>query len=278
MGGRNKRGEHWLHRWKHWGRRAQYPSAAALTSDGSYVPYPSWSFADGLELVDDPSPARWVEESLDPHPWATVGNIVPDSFEAYARVLHPAYLGHGVDLKPITWAEVAEMAGTELHPRADFGRLAGLGDDLNAHPEWGQRPPEGDLPREVARPLAEVLRRNTTTPEECWFCVWFGWGSTFALEDYDEDTYKHVKTPGREHLLLRGSIDEVDVVGNQHVDGPSIWWPDDHAWCVATEIDLDSTYVGGARDCIAALLAEPRLETFPAAIDDRLGVDAINEP
>ena len=27
---------------------------------------------------------------------------------------------------------------------------------------------------------------------------------------------------------------------------PSIWWPEDRAWCVATDIDLFDTYVGGS--------------------------------
>ena len=277
MGGKKGPHEHWLHRWRPWRRRKQVYSAAILTFDGNSVPYPSWSFPDGLELRHDPSPAGWIEASLDKHPWATVGNILPDSFDAYARVLHPAYRGRGAE-EPITWAEVAEMSGTELHPRADFGRLAGLRDDLNAQPSWGQRPDVGDLPPEVANPLVGLLRDHTSTPETCWFCVWFGWGTLFALEGYDEDTYPHVKTPGREHVLLRGSIDMVGAAGSNEVSGPSIWWPDDHAWCVATEIDLDSTYVGGSAECIAALLANSRLETLPARIDDRVdaGADTIN--
>ena len=268
------RARKWLDRWRP--RKTQARSAVVLTSDGSSVPYPGWSFAEGLELQHDPSPARWIEESLGAHSWATVGNILPDCFEAYARILHPAYRGNGPDMQPITWAEVARISGTELHPLADFGRLAGLGDDLNARPAWGQRPAEGDLPDEIARPLVDVLRRYTSTPEDCWFCVWFGWGSTFALEGYDEDAYNHVKTPGREHLLLRGSIEMAPLVGNQEVSGPSIWWPEDHAWCVATEIDLDSTYVGGSSECIDGVLDAAMLEVMPATIGDRLGVDTVN--
>jgi hypothetical protein len=40
----------------------------------------------------------------------------------------------------------------------------------------------------------------------------------------------------------------------------NLWWPDDHAWCVATEIDLDSTYVGASEACIEELLANSKLE------------------
>jgi hypothetical protein len=124
----------------------------------------------------------------------------------------------------------------------------------------------------------DILRRNTTTPDDCWFCVWFGYGTLFALDGYDEATYRHVKTPGREYLLLRGAIDMVGAAGSGQVSGPSIWWPDDHAWCVATEIDLDSTYVGASAECIAGLVAEARLETLPAELGDRVdgAADTIN--
>jgi hypothetical protein len=52
----------------------------------------------------------------------------------------------------------------------------------------------------------------------------------------------------------------------------NLWWPADHAWCVATEIDLDSTYVGGSEACIEELLANSELEV--ARLDGAAGVTA----
>jgi hypothetical protein len=43
---------------------------------------------------------------------------------------------------------------------------------------------------------------------------------------------------------------------------PNIWWPDDRAWCVATELDGYSSYVGGSRACIDSVLASPDVETI----------------
>jgi len=48
----------------------------------------------------------------------------------------------------------------------------------------------------------------------------------------------------------------------------SLWWPEDRAWFVATEIDLNSTYVGGSTSTIEALLASPGLEAFPVTPND----------
>jgi len=51
---------------------------------------------------------------------------------------------------------------------------------------------------------------------------------------------------------------------------PNLFWPSDRAWCVATEIDLDSTYVGGSRALVEAILADGRLESRLAQLDDRV--------
>ncbi len=50
----------------------------------------------------------------------------------------------------------------------------------------------------------------------------------------------------------------------------SLWWPDDQAWCVATEVDFESTYIGGMRNCIEAVVKDSRLEAL--VIDPRQGV------
>jgi hypothetical protein len=55
--------------------------------------------------------------------------------------------------------------------------------------------------------------------------------------------------------------------------GPSIWWPDDRAWCVATEIDFRWTYVAGSRELVDALVADERFEALHATITDGARID-----
>jgi len=61
---------------------------------------------------------------------------------------------------------------------------------------------------------------------------------------------------------------------------PNIWWPDDRAWCIATEIDLMSTYVGGGRRCVDSLVNHPELEA--AFVEPSDGItwadDRLNPP
>jgi hypothetical protein len=72
------------------------------------------------------------------------GALVPDSFEDYARILHPAYrpLGDGRE-EAVTWATVASWTGRVAHPVMQFERIADLGTDPNTQPEWGRRPEVG---------------------------------------------------------------------------------------------------------------------------------------
>ena len=63
----------------------------------------------------------------------------------------------------------------------------------------------------------------------------------------------------------------------QPVDGPNLWWPEDRAWCCATDIDHVSSYVGGSRAFIGEILASC-LETLEVAADARIDrqADTIN--
>ena len=70
------------------------------------------------------------------------------------------------------------------------------------------------------------------------------------------------------------------IDGNRWSQSPSIIWPDDHSWVLATEIDFDSTLVAGTTELIRELVQTPGLEVFPIRIDADLtwGGDRINHP
>ena len=44
----------------------------------------------------------------------------------------------------------------------------------------------------------------------------------------------------------------------------------DRSWCVATEVDLYDTFIGGTEDCASAVLAAADLEAFRVAAQDRI--------
>ena len=60
-------------------------------------------------------------------------------------------------------------------------------------------------------------------------------------------------------------------------DGPSgggrcanLIWPRDRSWCIAAEIDWDSTLVACSTEIVDQLLADTRLETFEVGYHDDL--------
>ncbi|MBF4609590.1 hypothetical protein [Curtobacterium sp. VKM Ac-1393] len=51
---------------------------------------------------------------------------------------------------------------------------------------------------------------------------------------------------------------------------PQMLWPEDRAWVLASEIDWDSTIVGGSRALVDAVLDDDRFEAFPVDEDSDL--------
>lgn len=51
-------------------------------------------------------------------------------------------------------------------------------------------------------------------------------------------------------------------------------WPADHAWCVGTEVDFDSTLVGCSRTAADEILSCKELEAVPIDPHDSLQHDA----
>ncbi len=54
---------------------------------------------------------------------------------------------------------------------------------------------------------------------------------------------------------------------------PNLFWPQDHAWCVASEIDLYCTIVGGPQALADALVANPALEAWRVEPEDPVTSD-----
>jgi hypothetical protein len=83
-----------------------------------------------------------------------------------------------------------------------------------------------------------------------------------------------VRLPHRDYLLFREPLAKAEG----WEDGPNLWWPDDRAWCVASEIDLPYTYVGGPKELVDAILRSPAIEALPARDTDGISYssDTVN--
>ena len=61
---------------------------------------------------------------------------------------------------------------------------------------------------------------------------------------------------------------------------PTIWWPEDRSWFVASDADFGWTYVAGATPLIDAVESSPRLEALRTDYHRSHTIDAdmLNEP
>jgi hypothetical protein len=226
----------------------------------------------GRPVESDPSAGEWVARAVAGRQPGTVGSLVPPVFEAYARVLHPAYRYADDDDVEVGWAEVAAFNGTTAHALMQWPSITGSWDYVrdDDQPEvWNGAPDEGHLPAALAARMAAVLAGHTTTPDDCWFGIWHG----FEFLSGGSPT---LSVPGREYWLLRGPVElaAANLAAEPSEQSANLWWPADRAWCVATDIDLMSTYVGGSQAAIAALLAVPGVDAWPASPQHPVGFDA----
>lgn len=258
---------------------------------------------------DDLVQAAWIQERV-VGPGVGLLSILPAGFPVYVRVLHPAEGPWPDQPGPVRWAEVAERAGVTIHASIDFDELAAALDHRTGSEGWDLGEPDvGNLEPEPLAALCDILAHHTATPQTCWFGVWDGHGwlhpggvlvavltGTDVVEDSDggasqpSDQVVPMRgltwdepspamplfgLPWREHRLLSGPLDAALEMGSV-INGvffphsPSLIWPDDHAWCVATDVDLRSTYIAATPALADELLSDGRLEAWLVRPDDPL--------
>jgi hypothetical protein len=253
-----------------------------------------------LRAAADVHDADWVVLGVRGVDASGVGALVPAVFDRYARVFHPASRDGGIDVR---WADVAAANNRLMHPAAEWGSLTGSWQIESQADLWDCPPSIGTLPERLAERLAETLAPLTRDSLRCKFGVWDGWGEAtlmyFVKEGTPEDVPRrareqaeakmaawravlnHAPTfllPDRNMHLLEGSLDSISEFYEDHRNPPGIWWPEDRAWCVATDIDLMSTYVGGSHDAIRAVLDDEQVEALAVPVDQSVTwqADAVN--
>ncbi len=216
--------------------------------------------------------ADWIRDRLVESNILTVGSVIPSGFDAYARVLHPARVVKGENEESTRWAEVASWSHMELEPKAQFHSVALPPESPGSSDLSRCRPPRrGSLTAADCTALAALLRSHTTTADSCWFCLWEG----YAWQGLESDPIPpeilsgpKVMLARRDYVLYSGPIEAASAIDDADWRSPNLWWPVDQAWCVASDIDLPWTYVGGSSKLIEELLAREDLEVLPAGPAD----------
>ena len=208
-----------------------------------------------LRHEPDVSKADWFTDSGDP--WTQLCCIGPSGFAGYARLLH--------------------TVGAEDELTDPY-----LLEEL-----------EGHLDEKLLLRLLSHLARHTTTPLDCYFGLWDGFGDihgspavgavtagrsrrgghepkTAVPAAFPPEVLEgpRVRIPARDYFLFRGALSRAgqwgaaDLVPGhpRPINSPNLIWPADHAWFVATDIDLPWTGIGGSAKLIQELLAQESLD------------------
>jgi len=145
------------------------------------------------------------------------------------------------------------------------------------------------MPPAVLAGVLEVLAGFTADPGDCYHAVWDGWGwqdgdgataTGSAFHHSDPRRFRpprpappalppevlagpRLSHPNRDYLLFHGPLRAALGIGRQVTadwrlpQSPSLLWPSDRSWVLATEIDFDSTLVGGTAQLAEELLQAP---------------------
>lgn len=203
----------------------------------------------GLTRLADPHAGDWINERLLSHdrPGTPVGCVVPTGFARVVRVFHPA--------GGRTWAQVAAANDRVMHPLAQWYGIRPEFDGTGRSSDYD--PEERSMPPEVQAAVLDHLPGGDLV-----FAVWVGWGCWTDLE------LPEVVVPGwggRDYVLFSGPravVSSWPGMQEPFSVSASLVWPRNRAWCVATDIDWDSTLIAGDDDeVVEALLADDRLET-----------------
>jgi hypothetical protein len=267
---------------------------------------------EGVQVVNGAEAGAWIEPHLGGE-FGAVSLQVPKVFDAYARIFHPP-----TDEKHrrVTWAEAARRLGRTAHREMQWHQIVESTDTdglqnsnwSGSIPEWGRMELD-DLDR-----LGAVLADRTADPEHC-----FSGLCRIDRSPVDDLTDDGARVPdlelplGRDMVVFAGSLSAVlrlehieqraaierrgereELIGPRFPEGfaldwywreaPSIIWPADRSWFVTSEVDFDSTLVGGNRSLIDDLVAAPGLEVYEvdpdtslAAFSDKLNPVELSE-
>jgi hypothetical protein len=223
--------------------------------------------------------------SIEPDwPGVPVAALIPEMFEAYAKIFHPIEghyenIDHPLDLEErkilglpechvlcdfvqrmrtdreaptLRWKQVAEALGVPFQRQLSHEWFRPVLEP-GCWPRYVSGPDEGILEEREATTLISILSESASS--DCYF--------RFA-----EMIYIGTNKP----LLYAGPLERLQrflkETGRQFT--PEYWWPADRSWCVCSDYDLPFTIVAGSKQLIDSILTNAYLESIQVTPDTRV--------
>jgi len=132
--------------------------------------------------------------------------------------------------------------------------------------------------------LCFLLEQHSQPDEKCFFGLWDGWGRSeyrklwqlietphgTKLSLAKGDSAPRFGVPpsaGRDYFLVSGPVRVAVELVDIGLNAPNFIWPADQSWLVVSDIDLDSTLVGGDDALTQSIVSSKELEAFRISQD-----------
>jgi hypothetical protein len=217
-----------------------------------------------------------------------VFNLIPNQFDAYAKILHSIEASYKNidDPHPLTeremailkippctklrsfvetlrkerrsprirWRTLAQLLGVPFGPEICHEWFRASMEEPICWPRFLSGPEDGNLNAEELPEVLSILLAFSGV-QDCFFrfAPW-----PFVKED--------------KPLVIRGVLDELAtfLADKAYPSTPEYWWPANRSWCLCSEYDLKFTIVAGPKGLISAVLNSATLEALEVTPHTRL--------
>ena len=215
-----------------------------------------------------------------------VSGLIPETFEAYAKILHTIEATYKNIDAPLTereneilqiprckelrsfverlreerrgtrirWKKLADLLSVPFQAEICHEWFRTTMEKPECWPRFLVGPSEGFLSAEELSEVVSVLDYYTNR-QDCFF------------------RFSEIAFIGTEkQILFSGALDELSqfLADGRYQLTPEYWWPSDHSWCLCSDYDLDFTFVGGPNELISKLLNSATLEVFEVTPETRV--------
>lgn len=212
----------------------------------------------GFELVTDATVADWASRRQSGDLYR-VDFQVPAGFDKYCRILHRV---HGPYDSFLPWSGYAHSVGVTIRPDTHWYEIARRDPGLR-----GISPDVGGLDEISGPSFIEFLTEHLPADAHVFAGYWDGIqplhkpGSSFPT----------ARLGLRDRVLFQVSLAALAATFHSEsgflFDFPAVLWPEGRSWYLSTEVDYNTTLVGGSEEFIEALLAHEVIEAFPIGPD-----------
>lgn len=179
---------------------------------------------------------------------------VPAGFDKYCRILHRAY---GQDRFSERWSHYAQAVGITLEPNSHWYEIVHRDSSLRSC-----GPEEGSLDAMSRTAFLDVVNR-TLAPGSCIFA---GYWEGMAPMHVPGISFPTAVLGLRDQVMFEVVLSALTGTFNAGPDAPfqfpAVLFPEDRSWYLSTDVDYNSTLVGGTEQFIDALLQHDTIEAL----------------